>query len=191
MAPVWQRIRRARRLRHLGHFAPVAALIGLAASLQFEARKLKLDIKVNTIIPAADTRMTQDLNAAFAKMQEKKGKKVRAATLPPEMAKLMAPEQVSAIVAWLTHSSCMAEATVHEAGSGCFTQLRWARSAPLFATKREGVHGAPTPEDVRDGLATLADFEHGDIPRSGDGSMGAPMPFERVLRHLRDGKARL
>ena len=43
--------------------ASKAALIGLSASLQFEARKLQskgCDIVVNTVIPQADTRMTQD-----------------------------------------------------------------------------------------------------------------------------------
>ena len=41
--------------------ASKAALLGLAASLQFEARKLQLpQLCVNTVIPFADTRMTRD-----------------------------------------------------------------------------------------------------------------------------------
>ena len=64
-------------------------------------------------------------------------------------------------------------------------QLRWQRSAPLFATEAEGVEGAPLPESIRDGLATLEDFDSGDFPKSGDGSMGAPSALDFVFRHLR------
>eukprot|EP01046_Picozoa_sp_COSAG06_P038607 COSAG06_NODE_4471_length_4220_cov_5.208202_5_plen_104_part_00 len=60
----------------------------------------------------------------------------------------------------LCHKDCEAGATVHEAGAGYFAQLRWQRSAPLFATEVEGVDGAPEPEAIRDGLATLNDFDN-------------------------------
>ena len=49
----------------------------------------------------------------------------------------------------LCHKDCEAGATVHEAGAGYFAQLRWQRSAPLFATEAEGVDGAPEPEAIR------------------------------------------
>jgi 3-hydroxyacyl-CoA dehydrogenase/3a,7a,12a-trihydroxy-5b-cholest-24-enoyl-CoA hydratase len=167
--------------------ASKTALIGLANSLQFEARKLKIDIKVNTVIPQADTRMTRDFGSAVNDKRVKQGKK--AAREPPKaMMQRMAPSQVSAMVAWLSHPSCQAEATIHEAGAGYFAQLNWARSAPLFATEKEGVDfpggAAPLPEDIRDGQQTLADFDSGDMPNSGDGSMGAPSALERVLKHV-------
>ena len=172
--------------------ASKAALVGLAASLQFEARKLKLDIRINTVIPQADTRMTRGLDEAVNDHRVKRGRKP--VVQPPHYEQamaLMAPEKVSALVAWLCHPTCPAEATIHEAGAGYFAQLRWQRSAPLFATAAEGVAGAPTPEHVRAGAATLADFGHGDAPRSGDGSMGAPLAAERVLGHLTQHRSRL
>ena len=43
----------------------------------------------------------------------------------------------------------------------------------------------PTPEDIRDGQATLSDFENGDMPMSGDGTMGGPSAFEQVLNHIK------
>ena len=47
----------------------------------------------------------------------------------------MAPENVSAMVGWLCHKDCTAAASIHEAGAGYFAQLRFQRSAPLFATE--------------------------------------------------------
>ena len=166
--------------------ASKTGLIGLATSLQFEALKLKMDIKVNIVIPQADTRMTQDFAKAVEENRVKQGKPPREARAPdPSVAERMAPDRVSAMVAWLCHRDCQAAATVHEAGAGYFSQLRWQRSAPLFATEAEGVEGAPLPESIRDGLATLEDFEGGDFPKSGDGSMGAPSALDFVFRHLR------
>jgi 3-hydroxyacyl-CoA dehydrogenase/3a,7a,12a-trihydroxy-5b-cholest-24-enoyl-CoA hydratase len=167
--------------------ASKTALIGLANSLQFEARKLKMDIKVNTVIPQADTRMTRDFGSAVNEKRVKQGKK--ASREPPKaLMQRMAPAQVSAMVAWLSHSSCQSEATIHEAGAGYFAQLNWSRSAPLFATEKEGVDfqrgQAPLPEAIRDGQHTLADFGAGDMPRSGDGTMGAPNALERVMKHV-------
>ena len=89
------------------------------------------------------------------------------------------------LVVWLAHQDCQAEASIHEAGGGYFARLNWARSAPLFATEKEGVLAAPLPESIRDGQSTLADFAGGDHPISGDGSMGAPNALERVFGHLK------
>ena len=44
---------------------------------------------------------------------------------------------------------------------------------------------APVPENIRDGEATLADFVNGDMPKSGDGSMGPPSALEQVFKHLK------
>jgi hypothetical protein len=89
------------------------------------------------------------------------------------------------MVIWLAHSSCQAEASIHEAGGGYFARLNWARSAPLFATEKEGLEGAPIPENIRDGEATLVDFDNGDRPLSGDGTMGSPSALEQVFKHLK------
>ncbi len=165
--------------------ASKAGVIGLANSLQFEARKLKLDIKCNVLIPQANTRMVRDLNSSISANRVAQGKpELKAA--PESVMNMMGPEKVAAMVAWLAHQDCDAEAQIFEAGAGYFAQLHWARSAPLFATEKEGVMGAPEPEHIRDGLETLNNFAEGDMPRSGDGTMGAPTALEQIFRHLRD-----
>jgi len=164
--------------------ASKAGLIGLANSLQFEARKLKLDIKCNILIPQADTRMTQDFASSVNERRVSQGKPA-ARGAPAEVMQRLSPDKVSAMVVWLAHPSCQAQASIHEAGGGYFAQLNWARSAPLFATELEGVENAPVPENIRDGQATLADFNNGDMPKSGDGSMGSPSALEQVFNHLK------
>ena len=164
--------------------ASKAGVIGLANSLQFEAKKLKLDIKCNILIPQADTRMTQDFGAAVDARRVQQGKPA-ARKAPAEVMQRLSPDKVSAMVVWLAHQDCQAEASIHEAGGGYFARLNWARSAPLFATEKEGVLAAPLPESIRDGESTLADFAGGDHPISGDGSMGAPNALERIFGHLK------
>ena len=128
--------------------------------------------------------MTRDFGSAVAERRAKQGKPA-APSAPAEVMQRLSPDKVSAMVAWLAHRDCQAEATIHEAGGGYFAQLNWARSAPLFATEKEGVTDAPVPENVRDGQLTLADFDSGDMPSSGDGSMGAPSALDQVFRHLK------
>lgn len=174
------------------------ALIGLASSLQFEARKLKLDIKVNSVIPSAMTRMTIELNGAFANRKTKRNtteaKSVPAPSAAPKAAalavpsadvmRLMSPEQAAPLVAWLCHESCTEEAGVFEGAAGSFAQLRLQRSAHLYLTEKEGVvDRVATPEEVRAGRSTLHDFAGGDAPPSGDGAMGGDK-LKMVLRHI-------
>ena len=165
--------------------ASKAGVIGLASSLQFEAQKLKLDIKCNTIIPQANTRMVQDLNSDINASRVAKGKS-SLKSAPQEVLDQLGPEKISAMAAWLSHRDCESQAKIFEAGAGYFAQLNWARSAPLFATEKEGIIDAPTPENVRDGQEALDNFVLGDMPSSGDGKMGAPNALERVFGHLRD-----
>jgi NAD(P)-dependent dehydrogenase (short-subunit alcohol dehydrogenase family) len=164
--------------------ASKAGVIGLANSLQFEAKKLKMDIKCNILIPQADTRMTQDFASSVNERRLAQGKPA-SRSAPAEIMQRLSPDKVSAVVVWLAHSICQAEASIHEAGGGYFAQLNWARSAPLFATEKEGIENAPTPENIRDGQTTLADFENGDRPKSGDGTMGSPSALEQVFKHLK------
>jgi 3-hydroxyacyl-CoA dehydrogenase/3a,7a,12a-trihydroxy-5b-cholest-24-enoyl-CoA hydratase len=164
--------------------ASKAGVIGLANSLQFEAIKLKIDIKCNIVIPLANTRMVQDLNSNISADRVAKGKsELRSA--PDKVLELMGPEKVSAMVAWLAHKECDARANIFEAGAGYFAQLNWARSAPLFATEKEGLDGNPQPEHIRDGKKTLYDYANGDMPKSGDGAMGSPSALEQVFAHLK------
>ena len=164
--------------------ASKAGVIGLSNSLQFEARKLKLDIKCNAIVPHADTRMTRDFSTAVNERRVRMGKSA-APSAPEAVMRQLAPAYVSPLVAWLAHESCMEEATVHEAGAGYFARFNWARSNALYATEKEGVTGIPAPEHVRDGAETFKDFANGDIPAAGDGTM-AGSALTRVFDHLKD-----
>ena len=91
--------------------ASKAGVIGLANSLQFEAKKLKLDIKCNVIVPQANTRMVQDLNSNISASRVAKGKS-ELKSAPAEILDRMGPEKVSAMVAWLAHSQCQSEEVV-------------------------------------------------------------------------------
>ena len=165
--------------------ASKAGVIGIANSLQFEAKKLKLDINCNTIIPQANTRMVKDLNSDINASRLAKGKS-ELKSAPQEILDQLGPEKVSAMAAWLSHKDCKYQAKVFEAGAGYFAQLNWARSTPLFATEKEGVIDAPKPENIREGQKILDNFMSGDMPNSGDGKMGAPSALERVFDHKRD-----
>lgn len=179
--------------------ASKAALIGLSNSMQFEANKLRPrglhDIKCNAIIPFAQTRMTDEFAKDVARNKRKQGKKLKktggtataaAGGEVTRMTKMMHPGNVAAMVAWLCHESCTNEGTIHEAGAGYFTQIRFERSVPLFASINEGVvDGFPTPEHVRDGQSTLNTFT-GEVVATGDGSMGGN-PIVRVMKHINGG----
>ena len=165
--------------------ASKAGVIGIANSLQFEAKKLKLDINCNTIIPQANTRMVKDLNSDINASRLAKGKS-ELKSPPQEILDQLGPEKVSAMAAWLSHKDCKYQAKVFEAGAGYFAQLNWARSTPLFATEKEGIIDAPKPENIREGQKILDNFMSGDMPNSGDGKMGAPSALERVFDHKRD-----
>ena len=164
--------------------ASKAGLIGLANSLQFEAFKLKLDIKSNILIPQAVTRMTEDFAVSVNQRRKEQGR-AKAPDTPKELIDRLSPDKVSPIVAWLAHPSCKAEANIYEAGGGYFARLNWARSRPLFAVDREDSVRPPTPEDIIDSREVLSDFENGDMPTSGDGTMGGPSAYERVFRHIK------
>ena len=164
--------------------ASKAGVIGLAHSLQFEARKLKMNIACNVVVPQANTRMVRDLNTNISANRVAQGKSALKAA-PESVLEIMGPEKISAMVGWLAHESCTARAHIFEAGAGYFARLNWARTTPLYATLKEGVSGAPTPEHIRDGLTALMNFDEGDLPESGDGAMGSPNALERVFGHLK------
>ena len=164
--------------------ASKAGLVGLTNSLQFEALKLKLDIKCNILIPQADTRMTRDFATSVNQRRKDQGKSVPPRA-PKALTDRLSPDKVSALIAWLAHQDCQAKANIFEAGGGYFARLNWARSRPLFAVDKKDANRVPTPEDIRDGQKALSDFENGDMPISGDGTMGGPSAFEQVFNHIK------
>ncbi len=172
--------------------ASKAALVGLSNSIQFEANKLRPrgthDIKCNTIIPFASTRMTEDFAKDVQAKKIREGKKVNLGpnNQPPanqQIERMMHPRNVAAMVGYLCHEDCTFGGTIHESGAGYFSQIRFERSKHLFATEKEGVIGAPTIENVRDGQDVLNTFE-GEPVITSDGSMGGS-PIARVMGHLK------
>jgi hypothetical protein len=139
----------------------------------------------------------KDVAAKKARDAKEKGKAKKPAgkkngfQQPPELAALAAPGMAAAMPVFLAHKECQLGATIHEAGAGYFAQIRFERSAHLFATQREGVRGAATPEHIRDGLETLSDFSQHEAVPTGDGSMGGPNAIMRVLAHMSNANSKM
>jgi 3-hydroxyacyl-CoA dehydrogenase/3a,7a,12a-trihydroxy-5b-cholest-24-enoyl-CoA hydratase len=82
-------------------------ILGLANCLAEEGRSK--NIFVNTIAPLAASRLTETV-------------------MPPELLKLLQPEAVSPLVAWLCHEDCEETKGVFEVGAGFIAKLRWERT---------------------------------------------------------------
>src|SRR5258705_3463697 len=115
---------------NLSYAAAKGAVIGLTRSLAVAGRKH--GIKVNAIAPAAQTRMAG----------------------PPkgDAERLMTPELVAPMTAYLAHEDCPVSGEIYAAGAGRF--------ARLFVASTEGyVHPGPEPtiEDVARNWAAIND----------------------------------
>ena len=84
--------------------------------------------------------------------------------------------------AWHVHPQSP-RASLHACKSGSPGAPTFEQSKHLFATEKEGVIGAPTIENVRDGQDVLNTFE-GEPVITSDGSMGGS-PIARVMGHLK------
>lgn len=86
-------------------------ILGLANCLAEEGRSK--NIFVNTIAPLAASRLTETV-------------------MPPELLKLLKPEAVSPLVAWLAHENCQETKGLFEVGAGYIAKLRWERTEGYF-----------------------------------------------------------
>ena len=128
-------------------------LLGLAQTLAVEGRRR--NIMVNTIAPAAGTRMPAML-------------------WPPEVVEALRPELVSPAVVYLCHESCAVSGALFEIGGGWIARLRWQRSDGVYFGP-EGIHA---PEDVQDHFDEINDFAEANNPSS------IADAFEPILRNL-------
>jgi NAD(P)-dependent dehydrogenase (short-subunit alcohol dehydrogenase family) len=116
--------------------AAKAGLVGLTRSLAVEGRKV--GISVNAISPMASTRMTEDLLG--------------------ENGQLLAPEQVSPVVAYLCHRECKISGQVLSAGGGHVSAV--VTSVTCGITERD-----LSAESVRDRLDEIFNRDGAIVPR--------------------------
>jgi NAD(P)-dependent dehydrogenase (short-subunit alcohol dehydrogenase family) len=116
--------------------AAKAGLVGLTRSLAVEGRKV--GIAVNAISPMASTRMTHDLLG--------------------ENGELLAPEQVSPVVAYLCHRECSISGQVLSVGGGHV-------SAVVTSVTRGITQPHLSAESVRDLLDAIFNLDGAIVPR--------------------------
>lgn len=129
------------------------ALHGFSQALAVEGAAR--NVRVNTIAPAADSRLTRTV-------------------MTPEQLEPMRAELVSPLAAWLVHEDCAETGGLYEVGGGWFTRLRWERAKGAFLGGAE----IPSPEAVRDAWPDVADFANGHHPASFADGMA---PFGRIM----------
>jgi NAD(P)-dependent dehydrogenase (short-subunit alcohol dehydrogenase family) len=116
--------------------AAKAGLVGLTRSLAVEGRKV--GIQVNAIAPMASTRMTQDLLG--------------------ENRELLAPEDVSPVIAYLCHPECTLNGQILSAGGG--------HVSAVITSVTQGITDSQlTSETVRDRLDDIFNLDGAIIPR--------------------------
>ncbi|XP_060805777.1 peroxisomal multifunctional enzyme type 2 isoform X1 [Amyelois transitella] len=113
-------------------------LVGLANTLSIEGAKY--NIKVNTIVPTAASRLTEDI-------------------LPPDMFEAMKPELIAPVVAYMVHESFEASGEVIDSTLGYATKTHFIRSngTPLKQKPSDPV----TIESVREFWPKVVDMKEG------------------------------
>ena len=124
-------------------------LHGFTQALAVEGRPR--GIHVNTIAPAADSRLTRTV-------------------MTPEQLKNVQPDRVSPLDAWLCHESCNETGGLFESGGGWNAKLQWVRTKGT----RVGAGEAFGPEAVRDAWGAITDFSEASNPGDFASSM-APL----------------
>ncbi|EEC07490.1 estradiol 17-beta-dehydrogenase, putative [Ixodes scapularis] len=109
-------------------------LLGLSNTLAIEGKKY--NISVNTIVPLAGSRLTEDI-------------------FPPEVFQQLQPSFVSPVVVWLCHESCPESGGVFEAAGGFVGRYQWHRSKGKAFLKGDTM----TPEKVRDSWDQITDMK--------------------------------
>ena len=109
-------------------------VVGLMNALKHEGRKY--NILINTIAPMALTRMTEDIMSDAIKP-------------------LVKPEFVTPLVAWFCAEENETTGDVVEAGAGYYARVQIVEAAGAVL----GGGQIPTPEEIRDSYARIADMQ--------------------------------
>jgi NAD(P)-dependent dehydrogenase (short-subunit alcohol dehydrogenase family) len=91
----------------VNYSAAKMAMHGFSQALAKEGAKR--NIKVNTIVPIAGTRMTETV-------------------MPKELIQALKPDYVAPLVAFLSHDECPESGQLYEVGAGFIAKLRWERT---------------------------------------------------------------
>ncbi|HAK50863.1 MAG TPA: serine/threonine protein kinase [Gammaproteobacteria bacterium] len=122
------------------------ALHGLSQTIAAEGRAK--GVKSNTIAPLAASRLMGTI-------------------MDDDAMKLLAPEAVSPLVAWLCHEDCEADGELFEVGADWISRVRWERSQGTYFDA-----GFDT-NDVADAWENINDFSDATHPRHGGDSIKA------------------
>lgn len=129
------------------------ALHGMTQPLAVEGRAK--NILVNTIAPAADSRLTRTV--------------MTAEQLAPMRAELVSP-----LVGWLCHEDCRDTGGLYEVGGGYVAKVRWERSGGAVLD----LSGQDSVEQVAAAWARITGFEASEHPASFGEAMA---PFARIM----------
>lgn len=124
-----------------------AAKLGILGMSNVLAKEgAKNNIYVNTIVPVAASRMTENL-------------------LSEELLAQMDPKHVTPIVAYLAHESNTNTGQVYEIGGGWYSTIRWQRSqGVLLGGRAEGAkeEKVATAEEIAANMEAISDFSIGE-----------------------------
>ncbi|MDD5448854.1 MAG: SDR family NAD(P)-dependent oxidoreductase, partial [Actinomycetota bacterium] len=133
-----------------------AAKLGIAGLMNtVKLEGAKYNIKANTIVPTAGTRMT-------------------ATVMPPEVVEKIKPEYVSPVVGYLASEQCELSGAIMVAGGGYFSRAAIVEGKGVFFSEPEKV----TPDDIAAKLPEITNLE-GAVPYD-----SAPAQTAYALSHL-------
>lgn len=121
-------------------------LYGLSNTISIEGAKH--NIKCNTIVPIAASRLTKDI-------------------MPPDYFKELDPKHVVPLVLYLCHENCDETHGLFQSLAGWHAQIRWQRTKGAIL-HRPGIE--VTPEMVRDRWDEITDWSNAEYPTNEDGS---------------------
>jgi NAD(P)-dependent dehydrogenase (short-subunit alcohol dehydrogenase family) len=143
-----------------GNFGQVnygAAKMGIAGMMNsVKLEGAKYDIKANTLVPVAGTRLT-------------------ATVLPPQVVEKLKPEFVSPVAAYLCSETCELSGQVMVAGAGYFSRAAVVEGPGVFFDDAEAV----TPDDIAARISEITSLEGGQEFDS------APAQTGKALSHIK------